>query len=43
LTFAAHFPSAAEAKAPVGVSDLLLAMVYVGSDRQVYWAQRLQG
>lgn len=31
------------ATAPVAVSDLLLAMVYVGRDDQIFWAQRLIG
>jgi hypothetical protein len=31
------------ATAPVGVSDLLLALVYLGPDGQVYRAQRLEG
>ncbi|ADL48503.1 hypothetical protein Micau_4995 [Micromonospora aurantiaca ATCC 27029] len=31
------------ATAPVQMSDLLLALVYMGPDGQVYWAQRLQG
>jgi len=31
------------AVAPVAMSDLLLAMVYMGPDGQVYWAQRLHG
>lgn len=31
------------ATAPVAVSDLLLAMAFVGPDNQVYWAQRLTG
>lgn len=51
LTFVAPFPylegpqraAARAATAPVAVSDLLLALVYLGSDGQVYWAQRLQG
>ncbi|MEU1587436.1 hypothetical protein [Micromonospora sp. NPDC005710] len=50
LTFVARFPYVADAArepttaaAPVGMSDLLLALVYLGPDGQVYWAQRLQG
>ncbi|WP_232233896.1 hypothetical protein [Micromonospora chokoriensis] len=50
LTFVARFPYLADAArkptiatAPVGMSDLLLALVYLGPDGQVYWAQRLQG
>ncbi|MEV4761147.1 hypothetical protein AB0J89_00775 [Micromonospora chokoriensis] len=50
LTFVALFPYVADAArkptvatAPVGMSDLLLALVYLGPDGQVYWAQRLQG
>jgi hypothetical protein len=31
------------ATAPVAVSDLLLALVYLGPDGQVYRAQRLEG
>jgi hypothetical protein len=49
--FVALFPAADKAPgqrpvyatAPVSRSDLLLALVYIGSDRQVYWAQRLLG
>ncbi|MEU7761235.1 hypothetical protein [Micromonospora aurantiaca (nom. illeg.)] len=50
VTFVALFPYAEKpdpetstATAPVQMSDLLLALVYMGSDGQVYWAQRLQG
>ncbi|WP_199180362.1 hypothetical protein [Verrucosispora sp. ts21] len=50
LTFVALFPYVEEpdpelprATAPVAMSDLLLALVYMGEDGQVYWAQRLQG
>ncbi|TYB36942.1 hypothetical protein FXF50_16845 [Micromonospora sp. AP08] len=51
LTFVARFPylegpqreAVRAATAPVAISDLLLALVYMGSDGQVYWAQRLQG
>lgn len=51
LTFVAPLPylegaqreAAGVATAPVALSDLLLALVYLGSDGQVYWAQRLQG
>ncbi|MGI5525137.1 hypothetical protein ACQEUX_29950 [Micromonospora sp. CA-259024] len=50
LTFVARFPYVDEpgrkptvATAPVGMSDLLLALVSMGPDGQVYWAQRLQG
>ncbi|MEU7679231.1 hypothetical protein AB0C42_30970 [Micromonospora taraxaci] len=50
LTFVALFPYVADAArkptvatAPVGMSDLLLALVYLGPNGQVYWAQRLQG
>ncbi|WP_238449566.1 hypothetical protein [Micromonospora sp. 4G55] len=38
LRAAVHVPTA-----PVAISDLLLALVYMGPDGQVYWAQRLQG
>ncbi|MEU8313756.1 hypothetical protein [Micromonospora sp. NPDC048887] len=31
------------ATAPVSLPDLLLALVYMGPDGQVYWARRLQG
>ena len=31
------------ATAPVTMSDLLLGLVFVGPDRQVFWAQRLVG
>lgn len=51
LTLVALFPAANEnvpvqppvATAPVALSDLLLAMAFVGPDRQIYWAQRLLG
>ncbi|WP_236647775.1 MULTISPECIES: hypothetical protein [Micromonospora] len=50
LTFVALFPYLEKpdreptiATAPVAMSDLLLALVYMGPDGQVYWAQRLQG
>ncbi|MEV4847246.1 hypothetical protein AB0K20_28995 [Micromonospora matsumotoense] len=50
LTFVALFPYIEEpdpelpvATAPVAMSDLLLALAYLGPDGQVYWAQRLQG
>ncbi|MET7805990.1 hypothetical protein [Micromonospora chersina] len=51
LTFVAPFPylegpqraAAKAATAPVAMSDLLLALVYMGPEGQVYWAQRLQG
>jgi hypothetical protein len=50
LTFVALFPYLEEpdpqltiATAPVAMSDLLLALVYMGPDGQVYWARRLQG
>lgn len=50
LTFVALFPYVEKpdpevpmATAPVAMSDLLLALVYLGSDGQVYWAQRLRG
>ncbi len=50
VTFVALFPYVEEpdpetlmATAPVQMSDLLLALVYMGPDGQVYWAQRLQG
>ena len=29
--------------APVALSDLLVGLVYIGPDRQVFWAQRLYG
>ncbi|AYF32283.1 hypothetical protein CSH63_33555 [Micromonospora tulbaghiae] len=38
LRAAVHVPTA-----PVAISDLLLALVHMGPDGQVYWAQRLQG
>ncbi|RSM72301.1 hypothetical protein DMB66_06885 [Actinoplanes sp. ATCC 53533] len=34
-------PEQAVATAPAAVSDLLVALINVGSDGQVYWAQRL--
>ncbi|MGW3888819.1 hypothetical protein ACWD69_09030 [Micromonospora chokoriensis] len=50
LTFVALLPYVADAArkptvatAPVEMSDLLLALVYLGPDGQIYWAQRLQG
>ncbi|WP_328475020.1 hypothetical protein OHA21_17065 [Actinoplanes sp. NBC_00393] len=51
LTFVAPFPFLEKpprgavhvATAPVAMTDLMLAMVYMGADGQVYWAQRLQG
>ncbi|RQW92435.1 hypothetical protein DKL51_19080 [Micromonospora globispora] len=51
LTFVAAFPYVEGPlrtvvhvpTAPVAMSDLLLALVYMGPDGQVYWAQRLQG
>ncbi|MCM0673737.1 hypothetical protein NCC78_03300 [Micromonospora phytophila] len=49
LTFVARFPYPENpgretiATAPVAMSDLLLSLVYMGPDGQVYWAQRLQG
>lgn len=46
----AHFPAAEQASvprlfatAPIGKSDLLVALVFIGPDRQIYWAQRLYG
>ncbi|MBQ1046074.1 hypothetical protein KBX35_23585 [Micromonospora sp. C32] len=50
LTFVVRFPhldgherAYPIATAPVTLPDLLLALVYMGPDGQVYWAQRLQG
>lgn len=51
LTFAARFPEAqthsrtptAARGEPVAISDMLLAVVCLGSDDQIYWAHRLQG
>lgn len=51
LTFAARFPQGqagsgtqtAGSGEPVAISDLLLAVVCIGSDDQIYWAHRLQG
>ncbi|MEV0005371.1 hypothetical protein AB0H28_24215 [Micromonospora sp. NPDC050980] len=50
VTFVALFPHLDRqqrefpiATAPVTLPDLLLALVYLGPDGQVYWAQRLQG
>ncbi len=53
VAFAAIFPAAAHAlqpgpgrgipTAPVALSDLLVALVNVGPDGQIYWAQRLLG
>ncbi|MEU9513197.1 hypothetical protein [Micromonospora sp. NPDC048169] len=50
LTFVVLFPHLERherahpiATAPVTLPDLLLALVYMGPDGQVYWAQRLQG
>ncbi|MCZ7437698.1 hypothetical protein O7598_14925 [Micromonospora sp. WMMC241] len=50
VTFVALFPRLGRqrqefpiATAPVTLPDLLLALVYLGPDDQIYWAQRLQG
>ncbi len=50
LTFVALFPYREKpdpelpmATSPIAMSDLLLAMVHMGPDGQVFWAQRLQG
>lgn len=50
MTFVALFPHLEGhrrefpiATAPVTLPDLLLALVYLGPDDQVFWAQRLQG
>ncbi|WP_174527217.1 hypothetical protein [Micromonospora maritima] len=50
VTFVALFPHLEKnqrdvpiASAPVTLPDLLLALVYMGPDGQVYWASRLQG
>ncbi|WP_405089359.1 hypothetical protein OG767_16465 [Micromonospora sp. NBC_01392] len=50
VTFVALFPHLEGhrrefpiATAPVTLPDLLLALVYLGPDDQVFWAQRLQG
>ena len=49
LTFVALFPHRDRtertpiATAPVALPDLLLAIVHMGPDGQVYWAQRLHG
>ncbi|MEV4628272.1 hypothetical protein AB0J90_18555 [Micromonospora sp. NPDC049523] len=51
LTFVALFPAAkpldqpevAIATAPVAISDLLVALISMGPDGQLYWAQRLLG
>ncbi|MFI6128248.1 hypothetical protein [Micromonospora sp. NPDC051141] len=50
VTFVALFPHLEThqrefpmATAPVTLPDLLLALVYLGPDDQVFWAQRLQG
>ncbi|GAA5178956.1 hypothetical protein GCM10023322_07410 [Rugosimonospora acidiphila] len=51
VTFVAVFPSAdsgdparrTDAAAPVDVSHLLVGLVFVGDDGQLYWPQRLHG
>lgn len=51
ITFVATFPPQRPedsqpptyATAPVTKDDLLMALVFIGPDRQVYWAQRLFG
>lgn len=51
VTFVALFPAVGEpmspkhavATAPVSIPDLLVALICIGADRQVYWAQRLHG
>ncbi|GAA1626340.1 hypothetical protein [Catellatospora bangladeshensis] len=51
ITFVATFPAQRRetpqpptyATAPVNRDDLLVALVFIGPDRQVYWAQRLFG
>lgn len=48
LTFVAHFPPVRDPRlpavtGPIAMSDLLLAVVYIGSDNQIYWAHRLEG
>lgn len=48
LTFVAIFHSRQDGEplpaiGPIALSDMLLALVYMGPDDQVYWAQRLQG
>ena len=36
-------PELQVATAPVAVEDLLVALISVGPDGQVYWAHKLQG
>ncbi|MBV1851981.1 hypothetical protein [Catellatospora tritici] len=49
VQFLAHFPQIEGeerrylASAPIAQSDILIALVFIGSDRQVYWAERLYG
>ncbi|MFE9694930.1 hypothetical protein [Micromonospora sp. NPDC005806] len=50
LTYVANFPSSTEMRSrqgvfvePVAVSDLLLAVVCIGPDSQIFWAHRLHG
>jgi hypothetical protein len=49
VKFLAHFPRIEGeerrflASAPIAQSDILIALVFIGSDRQVYWAARLYG
>ncbi|WP_144118421.1 hypothetical protein [Catellatospora sichuanensis] len=49
VKFLAHFPQIkaeerrSVASAPIAQSDIVIALVFIGSDRQVYWAARLYG
>jgi hypothetical protein len=49
VTFLAQFPQVPDeerqflASAPIAQSDILVALVFIGPDRQVYWAARLYG
>jgi hypothetical protein len=51
IRFVAVFPASdpedpdadLHASAPIDVSDLLVGLVFVGNDDQVYWAQQLYG
>ncbi|GAA4574399.1 hypothetical protein GCM10023176_41380 [Micromonospora coerulea] len=50
LTFVANFPSSTQMHSlheivvePVAISDLLLAVVCIGPDGQIFWAHRLHG
>jgi hypothetical protein len=51
ITFVAVFPQMPDddperrflAAAPIALSDVMIALAYIGPDRQIYWATRLYG